>query len=172
MPVPERPQSGEYAECFENYISLVDDANIVEAMAAQSIEVQEFYSSVAAPELEVLHAPYTWTLKQVLGHCIDTERVLGYRANCIAVSQDTNLPGFEQDDFVANVDYNSVSIGALIEEFVACRRSHELMFSRFSESNWNQSGTANDLSISVRSLAYLMVGHLRYHLKIIRSRVA
>ena len=171
MPVPERPQPSEYAECFKSYISLVDDTDIVAAMAAQTIEVQEFFNSVDTSELDVLHAPYTWTLKQVLGHCIDTERVLGYRANCIAVGQKIDLPGFEQDDFVANVDYNSVSLGDLLEEFTACRRSHELMFGRFSESNWTQSGTANSLTISVRALAYLMVGHFRYHLKIIRSRV-
>lgn len=172
MSVPERPQSNEYNENFEPYISLVDDANILEALATQATEVQEFFRSVAEPELEVLHGPYTWTLKQVLGHCIDTERVLGYRAGSIAVSKDVNLPDFDQDEYVANVDYNSVPISELLEEFVACRRSHELMFGRFSESNWAQSGTASNLSISVRALPYLMVGHLRYHLKIIRARVA
>ena len=172
MPVPKRPQIDEYESYFETYISLVKETNIVEAMAAQVIEVQQFFRSVAVSELEVLHAPYTWTLKQVLGHCIDTERVMGYRANCIAASEDADLPGFDQDDFVANVDYNSVSISDLLDEFVACRRSHELMFERFSESNWNQSGKANSCSISVRALAYLMVGHVRYHLRIVRDRVA
>ena len=86
MPVPKRPQIDEYESYFETYISLVKETNIVEAMAAQAIEAQQFFRSVAASELEVLHAPYTWTLKQVLGHCIDTERVMGYRANCIAAS--------------------------------------------------------------------------------------
>jgi len=172
MPVPNRPEATEYSEYFETYISLVDDTNILEALAAQTTELQEFFSSVAASELEVLHEPYTWTLKQVLGHCIDTERVLGYRANCIAVSDGDNLPGFDQDLFVANVDYSSVPIDELVEEFAVCRRSHELMFGRFSELNWSQSGTANNSVISVRSLAYLMVGHVRYHLKIVRDRVA
>ena len=171
MPIPDRPQSSEYDQYFETYISLVDDTNIVEAMASQVVELQEFFNSVAPPELEVLHEPYTWTLKQVLGHCIDTERVMGYRANCIAASKDAVLPGYDQDDFVANVDYNSVSIGDLLEEFVACRRSHELMFNRFSELNWSQAGKANNSLISVRALAYVMVGHVRYHLKIIRGRV-
>ena len=172
MPIPERPQSDEYDEYFETYISLVHDANIIDAMAAQVIEVQEFFRNVATTELEVLHQQYTWSLKQVLGHCIDTERVMGYRANCIAVSKDADLPGFEQNDFVANVDFNSVSIDDLLEEFAVCRRSHELMFKRFSQSNWEQTGKANNTSISVRALAYLMVGHVRYHLTIIRSRVA
>ena len=171
MSVPERPRASEYDPYFETYISLVADINIVEAMAAQAIEVRDFFNSVAASELQVLHEPYTWTLKQALGHCIDTERVMGYRANCIAVSEDANLPGFDQDDFVANVDYNSVLIADLLEEFVACRRTHELMFQRFSESNWSQLGKANGTSISVRALAYLMVGHVRYHLKIIRGRI-
>lgn len=172
MPVPSRPEAAEYNEYFETYISLVEDANIFEALAAQAIEVQEFFNSVAPSELAVLHEPYTWTLKQVLGHCIDTERVLGYRANCIAVGEGDNLPGFDQDLFVAKVDYTSVPISELLEEFVACRRSHELMFGRFSELNWSQSGSASNAVISVRSLAYLMVGHVRYHLKIVRDRVA
>ena len=172
MPVPVRPKVGEYSEYFEPYISLVDDANIFEAMAEQAIEVQELFNRVNASELEVLHGQYTWTLKQVLGHCIDTERVLGYRASCVAVGQAENLPGFEQDDFVANVDYNSVTIGDLLEEFVACRRSNELMFRRFSESNWSQSGMANGTLISTQALAYLVVGHVRYHLKIIEGRVS
>ena len=172
MLVPDRPRVGEYAEYFEPYVLLVDDANIVEAMAKQAVEVRKFFDSVAAAELEVLHGQYTWTLKQVLGHCIDTERVLGYRANCIAVSETADLPGFEHDDFVANVDYNSVPIGDLLDEFLASRRSHELMFGRFSESNWTRSGKASDSLISVRALAYVMVGHVRYHLKIIGDRVA
>ena len=171
MPNPVRPQVGEYSEYFEPYISLVDDTNIFEAMATQAIKVQEFYNQVAASELEVLHGQYTWTLKQVLGHCIDTERVLGYRANCVAVGQAENLPGFEQDEFVANVDYNSVPIGDLLEEFVTSRRSNELMFGRFSESNWGQTGMANGTPISASALAYLVVGHVRYHLGIIRGRV-
>ena len=171
MPHPHRPQAGEYAEYFETYISLVHDADIFQASAEQSIELQDFFSSVGPADLQVLHGNYTWTLKQVLGHCIDTERVLGYRANCIAVSKDADLPSFDQDEFVSGIDYDSVPIGELLEEFVCCRCSHELMFKRFSETNWVQSGKADHQPISVRALAYIMIGHVRYHLKIIRGRV-
>lgn len=166
----DRPAPNEYAEYFETYISLVPESDIQSVLRDQLAQVREVLQSFEASELEALHDPYTWTPKQVLGHCIDTERVMGYRAATVAVSEEADLPGFDQDLFVANAGYNSVSIVDLIDEFEACRSSHLAMFSRFSSEAWSRAGKADSKPISVRALAYLMAGHVRHHLAILQDR--
>lgn len=165
-----RPAPSEYDPYFEAYIALVSEAEISWVLEAQLKDVGEVMKQFDAEALGALQGPYTWTPKQVLGHCIDTERVLGYRAATIAASDKVDLPGFDQDEFVDNSDYNSVSIEDLMAEFEACRKSHVLMFSRMRESAWARTGKADDKPISLRAVAFLMAGHVRHHLAILLKR--
>ena len=168
---PGRPEPGEYVEYFDTYISLVQEENIFDALEQQIETLNEFVSRVPADQLAVLHAPYTWTIKQVFGHCVDTERVFGYRAGRFAAADTASLPGFDQDEFVAHTDYDSVELAKLNEELVALRQSNLLMLQRQSETSWLRSGVADGKSMTVRAAAYILVGHVRYHLNIVAKRL-
>ena len=123
-------------------------------------------------ELETqLHDPYTWTIRQVIGHLIDAERVFAYRALRFAMGDATPLPGFDQDAYVAAADYSQVPLQNLAEEMFMLRQANLGMFLRFSDKGWASSGEADGKSMSVRALAYVMVGHVRHHLRIIEKRV-
>lgn len=169
--IPGRPIVGEYLDYFDTYISLVPEDDILAVMQDQIGMLREATSRFPADQLEVLHEPYTWTIKQVLGHCIDTERVFAYRAARFAANDDTSLPGFDQDEFVANTDYNAVEFGDLVEEMVAVRQSTLCLLKRQSQETWLRGGVADGKKMTVRAAAYTMAGHLRYHFQIVQQRL-
>ena len=110
-------------------------------------------------------------MQQVLGHCIDNERVFGHRAARFAANDETPQPGYDQDAAVAAFDYTGVSLPDLLAEFTALRRSHDLFFARLSPRQWSATGLADGRPMSVRAVAYLQVGHLRHHVAILRERI-
>ena len=125
-----RPAADEYAVDYEPYIGLVPEPDVLPAMAAQPAELSALLGGLSEAEANTAHAPYTWTVKQVLGHCIDNERVFGHRAARFAANDETPQPGYDQDAAVAAFDYTGVSLPDLLAEFTALRRSHELFFPR------------------------------------------
>ena len=166
-----RPQPGEYLAYFDTYISLVDETEILPALESQLEALQTFTKSIPAEQLDVLHAPYTWTIKQVYGHCIDTERIFGYRAARFAAGDQTSLPGFDQDVYVEQTDYPSVSIDDLLEELLATRQSNLFLLRRQSKETWLRAGVADGKNMTVRAAAYVLVGHIRHHLRIVQQRL-
>lgn len=169
---PGKPLPGEYLEYFDTYISLVTESNVMDALEGQVSVVRAAINGMPADQFEVLHAPYTWTLKQVIGHCIDTERVFAYRAARFAAGDEVSLPGFDQDSWVANTDYNACEMGDLVDELDAARNSSLYLLRRQSEESWLRGGLADGKRMTVRAAAYAMAGHIRYHLSIIKKRVA
>lgn len=167
---PGRPQPDEYLDYFETYIGRVPETEIHPALDSQIAEIQAI-GALADGQDDVLHAPYTWTIRQVIGHCLDTERVFGYRAMRFAAGDEISLPGFDQDLFVANTNYANNGLAELIEELVHQRRAHILMFRRMDQEAWYRRGQVDADGLSVRAAAYILVGHLRHHFAIIRERV-
>lgn len=167
-----RPDPSEYQDYFSGYISLVLEDNIIDCLERQLVDLHEVLDGVSVADSQVLHAPYTWTLNQVMGHCIDTERIFGYRIGCLAAGDATPLPGFDQDAYVANMPYQHVLLPDLVLEFDSMRRSHLLMMKRFSSENWTRVGVSSGGPLSVRSGAYILAGHLRHHLNIMKTRLA
>jgi len=171
MITPTRPNSSEYAPYFETYISLVTEPDIMAALQSQ-LSSSQMLSQYITGEMETqLHAPYTWTIRQVVGHMIDTERIFAYRALRFATGDKTPVPGFDQDAYVAATDYSQMPLRHLTEEFFALRQTTLSLFSRFSEAGWNNIGEADGKPISVRAIAYVICGHVRHHLRIIEQRV-
>lgn len=170
--IPGRPMAEEYLDYFDTYISLVPDEDILLAMRQQVDVIREVATTIPADQLDVLHAPYTWTIKQVFGHCIDTERVFSYRAARFAAGDQTALPGFDQDAYVAKTDYNASEFSDLVDELVAVRESTIYLLNRQNHETWLRGGLADGKKMTVRAAAYSMVGHIRYHLKIVRDRLA
>ena len=116
------------------------------------------------------YAPGKWSIKDVLGHLIDTERVMAYRALRIGRGDQTPLPSFEEDDFAAAAEADRADWNGLLDEFDAVRRSTILMLRRLPQPAWSQMGTASNHPISVRALAYVMIGHVAHHLELVRDR--
>ncbi len=167
-----RPVVGEYAPVFDRYIGLVPTGDIVQTLGEQLARVQAVLQPVNEKQALTLHAPYTWTLKQVLGHLTDGERVFGYRALRLARLDPTPLPGFDETQFMESADFNSRPLAELLEEFTFVRRGHLLLLRHLPAASWQFRGTIIDHSMTCRALAYVMAGHVEHHLAIVKKRLA
>jgi len=168
--IVERPTSAEYAQPFERYVSLVQDSDVLAALARQTAELAEALSGVAGEAERFRYADGKWSIREVLGHVIDTERVFGYRALCIARGERASLPGFDENAYQANASFDDCPLRELLREFEQVREGHLSLFRRLSGEAWLRSGVANSKPASVRALAFIMVGHVRHHLGVLRER--
>jgi uncharacterized damage-inducible protein DinB len=167
-----RPQTSEYTRNYDSYVALVPEDDILAAMRANLAQTLTLLSGVADHDAAVCHPPYTWTIKQVIGHLTDCERIFGYRALRFARGDSTPLPGFEENDYAQVANSDSRPLAALAAEFEAVRKSHVLMFENLPQGAWQKHGVASDSDLSVRAIAYIIVGHERHHMLIIRRRLA
>jgi hypothetical protein len=171
-PIPSAPEATQDAAPFAPYLRLVPSGNILVHMERQLEETVALLRDLSEAEAETRHAPYTWSIKEVVGHLIDAERIFGYRALRFARRDRTELPGFEENDYVRNARFDARSLGSLVEEFELVRRSHLLFFRGLDEEAWDQSGVANGYPIKVRTLAAVIVGHTSHHGAILRKRLS
>ncbi|HEV3448117.1 MAG TPA: DinB family protein [Gemmataceae bacterium] len=166
-----RPEPSEYAAYFGKYVALVPEDDIVPAMEKELEQTLTLLRSVPEKEALVHHAPYTWSIKEVVGHLTDTERIFGYRALRIARGDTTPLPGFDENAYAQAAAFDRCPLPELIAEFEAVRRSHLWLFRHLPNEAWTRKGVANDNSITVRALAYNILGHERHHTAIVRKRL-
>ena len=166
------PQTSEYAPYYGKYVALVPDGDIVSILSRQLDRMDTMLFSIADDEATVAYAPGKWSVKQVLGHITDAERIFAYRALRIARGDKTPLPGFEQDDYVANADFNVLSLTELLQEYSAVRRATILLFRHLPAEAWTRAGTASNHEVSVRALAYIIAGHDEHHYRILCERYA
>jgi hypothetical protein len=165
-----RPESTEYAPYYEQYIRLVPDGDIISILDSQLESTLSLLGSLPETKAASAYAPGKWTIKEALGHIIDTERIFTYRALCIGRNDKTPLPGFEQEDYVANTHFNARPFLTLLDELTAVRRAGIALFRHFTEEEWGRRGTANRLEITTRALVYNIAGHERHHLNILKTR--
>ncbi len=165
-----RPEKNEYAAFYETYISLVEETDIVSALEKNLDELQSLFAEVSEEKGSHSYAEGKWSVREVLGHLIDGERVFSYRALRISRDDQTPLAGFEQNSYVANSNFSRAKLADLIEEFSLLRRSNILFFKNLFDEAWFRTGTASEAAVSVRALAYIMVGHVRHHANILRER--
>src|SRR5437016_3806930 len=165
-----RPDPTEYDPYFGKYISLVPDGDIVSILSSQVENTLALLRTITEQRGGHAYAPGKWTIKEVVGHLTDAERIFAYRALRIGRNDKTPLAGFEQDDYVANADFNARTLGSLVEEFEAVRRANVQLFKHFTLEEWQRRGTANNTEISTRAVAYSVAGHERHHVEILRSR--
>lgn len=165
-----RPEKNEYAGFYETYVSLVDETDIVSAMEKQADELNDLFADITDEQGLYAYAEGKWTIKELLGHLIDGERVFAYRAFRFARADKTPLAGFDQNPYIENADYNSIKINDLLDELLLLRKSNILFFKNLPENAWDNVGIASDNEITVRALAYICVGHIRHHMNILRER--
>jgi hypothetical protein len=163
-----QPQIQEYPEWAKKYISLVQD-DIIEVLTKQVNDLPNFFNNLIE-KAEYAYAPGKWTIKEMVGHIIDTERILTYRLLCIARGEKAMLPGFEEDDYVANAHFKDRSLFSLGEEFVLMRKSHLFLINSLNEEELDRMGNANGKDISVRSLVYILAGHIMHHINVVKER--
>lgn len=166
----ERPSKNEYAEYYDRYVSLVEETDIVAAMQEQLHEVEQIFAEISEEKSLYSYAEGKWTIKELIGHLTDGEMIFAYRALRISRADKTPIEGFEQDDYIENSSFNSMKLADLIEELVLSRKLSLILFGNLTEEAWNRTGTASDATVSVRALAFMMVGHIRHHLRILRER--
>jgi hypothetical protein len=167
-----RPDPSEFASSYANYVSLVPEDDIIAAMRSDRSEVISFLSGVPEAEACRRHPPYTWSVKEVVGHVTDAERIFGYRALRFARNDPTPLPGFDENAYARVAEFDRQSLGDLTAEFDHVRRSHLALFAHLNDVAWARRGTANGVGVSVRALAYIIVGHQRHHVAILRRRLS
>jgi uncharacterized damage-inducible protein DinB len=165
-----RPEAGEYADDYAGYVSLSKKEDDI--VAALEKQVEELTSAVrrVPDEKTKQRIDGKWSLREVIGHLCDAERVFSYRAFRFSRNDQRQLQGFEQDDYVREGDANQRSVGELLEEFSLLRRSTVATFGHITPEIGMRRGMANGKEITVRALLYVTVGHLRHHIGVIKER--
>ena len=165
-----RPEKGEYAEYYDRYISLVGETDIVAVLENQQLELVDFFQKISEEKSHYAYGADKWTIKEVIGHLTDGERIFAYRALRISRADQTPIEGFEQDGYIENSNFNNTPLADLIHEFFSVRESNIMFFRYLTDEAWLRTGTASENPVSVRALAYIMAGHIRHHVKILNER--
>ncbi|MGB0931002.1 MAG: DinB family protein [Chitinophagales bacterium] len=166
----QRPDIHESNDYFKRYINKVVGNDIVASLSKGQKMMESFCRLIPSEKWDYRYAEDKWTIKEVVMHIIDTERIMAYRALRIARNDKTSLPGFEQDDYIANSKTHKRSPESLLAEYMAVRSATLSLFIHFDEEMFKRMGTASGYPISVRALAYIIAGHETHHLAIVQER--
>lgn len=160
---PGRPGADEYFNYYGQYINRVPEGAIVELLTRQFERTQALLTPLSAAQVNFRPKPDDWNVLEVLGHVTDAERVFAYRALCIARNDQTPLPSFDQDLYVANANFAQRPLADLLDEFTLVRRATLSLLRTFDETAWLRKGVASDHPVSTRALAYIIAGHELHH---------
>jgi hypothetical protein len=167
-----RPDKSEYAPYYERYVSIVENDDIIDTLGSQPTRLQDLFTAMPDDRGEYRYADGKWSIKEVLSHLIDGERMFSYRLFRISRGDETPIEGFEQDDYIESAHANERSFGELLEEFNLLRRANMLLVNRLTDDAWSRRGTASNVAVSARALVYMMAGHVEHHLTILKERYA
>ena len=165
-----RPNKNDYAPYYERYISLVEGDDINKILSSQSEETQAVLNSFSESMGDYAYEPGKWTVKEVIGHLVDTERVMSYRAMCIARGEKQPLPGFDQDTYVKSGNFHKRGLFDLIYEFRLLRELNMLLARGFDEEDLKKRGIASNNEVTVLALLYIIAGHEKHHINILQER--
>ncbi len=165
-----RPEATEYADFYANYIAKVPGSDVLSVLESQRLQMLQLFAGRSERDGGFRYAPGKWTVKEVLGHITDTERIFTYRALRFARGDQTPLSGFEQDDYVRSGAFGERTLAGLSEEFAAARTASISLFRSFKEDVWARRGTANGKEVTVRALAFIAAGHQMHHRFILEER--
>ncbi len=160
----------EFAPYYVDYIKLVPEQDIVKGLTNQNEEIIHFFTSIPVFKHEFRDEEGKWTVKDIILHLIDAERILSYRALRIARNDKTALPGFEENDYVVSARANERDFESLLTEYKTVRQATISLFESFSKEDLQQLGLASNYSVSVRGIGYIILGHELHHKEIILER--
>lgn len=162
--------TNEYGPYYKGYIDLAGNDLLIAGLTKSMYRHLNLFSSISEDKMNYAYAEGKWTIKELVVHLIDCERVFAYRALRCARNDKTDLPGFDQDDYVTTSEANNRSKASLIEEYESVRKSTIAMFKSFTDEMLTKVGTANGNPMSPRALGFIIIGHEKHHAKIIRER--
>ncbi|KAA3438268.1 DinB family protein [Rufibacter hautae] len=166
-----KPIPGEYNEYFERYIqNISDQADILELLQKQRQEVVQLFGRVSEGEANFAYEPGKWSVKELLGHMNDTERIMAYRALCVARGEQNPLPGFDENTYVAHAFFKDRTINGLLAEHNTVREATISLFDSLPEVSLTRLGNANGSPVTPAALAFIIAGHERHHLNILKER--
>ena len=165
-----RPNITDYPEYFATYINKVPEDDLNEALKNQSLILPGLFNSISEEKSKFVYAEGKWSIKELLQHLIDAERIFCYRALCIARKETTSLPGFDENTYAANSNGNARKWQSLVDEFMRARRSTEDLYSSFTEEMFWHKGLSNNNPVTPLSFGFITVGHFYHHKKILEER--
>jgi uncharacterized damage-inducible protein DinB len=165
-----KPQPGDYSPYFEKYLQQLPDEPLMALLEKQPEQLAGILAEVSEDQAEKPYAPGKWNAKQVLGHMMDTERIMLYRALCISRGEQGSLPGFDENAYVAQADFSSRTVESLLQEYRISRQNSLVFFQNLEEGARQRRGLCNGASTTVNGLLGIMVGHERHHLNLFKER--
>lgn len=166
----ERPQATDYAEYYGLYVDQVPEGNILELLSRGIDETRALLDGVPTEWESFRYAPGKWSVREVVGHMIDAERVFGYRALSIARGDAAPLPGMDQDQWARDSNAARRLLAEQLEEFELLRRAHVAMFAGFEDAAWQRRGVASGCEFGVRAFPYILAGHENHHRRVLEER--
>ena len=160
----------EYAEYFFPYVSVLGDVTLIEELEISLHEFIRFVQNIPMDKFDYRYAEDKWTIKEIIQHVIDTERIFAYRALRISRNDQTPLPGFDENEYSNNTEANKRGLQDLLTELSAVRHSNIFLFKSFSEEQLQRTGIASNAGISVRAIGFIMIGHQKHHQNIFEER--
>lgn len=160
----------EYAPYYAGYVQVLENVHLIEELEICVHEFIRFVQNIPMDKFDYRYAEGKWTIKDIIQHLIDSERVFSYRALRISRNDKTPLPGFEENDYVDNTDANSRSIQDLLTEMAVVRQSTLSLFKSFSQDQLLRTGIASEKEVSVRALGFIIIGHQKHHMKVFQER--
>lgn len=166
----EKPAAEEFNPYYGKYISLVTEPDLIRVLGSQYELLSDIFGSIPEERGTFTYAEGKWTIKEVLSHLIDGERHFAYRVLRISRGDETPIEGFEQDGYIENSHANARAFEDMIEEFRGLREANLRQLRNLHDADWLRMGTASESPVSVRALAFIMAGHIRHHIAILKER--
>lgn len=164
-----RPEAGEFAEYYGKYIAKVPGTDVVGILESERLQMSRLFAGRSERDGNFRYAPGKWTIKEVLGHVVDAERIFTYRALRIGRGDETPLSSFEQDDYVKNGKFAARTLADLAEEFDAVRGASISLFRSFDDAAWGRRGVASQKQVTARALGFITAGHQIHHRMILEE---
>ncbi len=165
-----RPQASDHPPYFGRYIAKVDADSVTDAMQKYAMLLADFYTQLPEEKADYRYAPGKWTLKEVLQHVIDTERIFSYRVLRIARKDKTPLASFDENSYAENAKAANRSFDSIKEEFLAVRKATDLLLVTLDNEQLSQQGISSELPVTANAIAYIIYGHMLHHKKVLEDR--
>lgn len=165
-----KPGENEYAQYYKPYVESITSENIIEVLENQLCEVEEFFKNIDEEKSNYRYAENKWSIKEVLGHLVDSERIFACRALRVSRSDPNQLVIFDENLYIQESNYSSIPLKVILDEFILLRKSTIMMFKGMTEEMMLRKGLINGIDITVRAIAYITAGHTLHHLNVIKER--
>jgi hypothetical protein len=168
--MPQRPLASEYPEYYKPYVNLVPEGDLLTLLKETLVKTIELFESLSEEDVLFRYADNKWSIKEVLGHMADTERIMSYRLLRVGRGDQTALAGFDENDYVEGSQINKLPIRNILEDFIAIRKSTLTLIQNMPDGAWTNIGFANNNEVSARAIGYIIAGHTLHHFNIITER--